>query len=145
MLQQADNEILCRVGPGTPMGNLMRQYWVPAVRPDELPRPDCPPLRVKLLGEDLIAFRTTSGVVGLIRTPALTAAPPCSSAAMRKRAALRLSRLEVRRRRRCVDMPVGARRVQLQEQGSCPRLPMRGALRHRLDLYGRARDAPAAT
>ena len=67
MLSKADNEYLCRVGPGTPMGNLMRQYWLPAVRSDELPAPDCPPLRVRLLGEDLIAFRTTSGQVGLIQ------------------------------------------------------------------------------
>src|SRR5687768_9825174 len=59
--------MLCQVGPGTPMGNLMRQYWVPAVRSDELPSPDCPPLRVKLLGEELIGFRTTSGLVGLIQ------------------------------------------------------------------------------
>ena len=67
MLSNEDNELLCRVGPGTPMGNLMRQYWMPAARSDELPAPDCPPLRVRLLGEDLIAFRTTSGSVGLIQ------------------------------------------------------------------------------
>jgi phenylpropionate dioxygenase-like ring-hydroxylating dioxygenase large terminal subunit len=66
MLSNQDNELLCRVGPGTPMGNLMRQYWLPAVRADELPEPDCPPLRVRLLGEDLIAFRMTSGKVGLV-------------------------------------------------------------------------------
>jgi len=67
MLSAADNDILCRVGPGTPMGNLMRQYWIPAIRSDELPAPDCPPLRVKLLGEELIGFRTTSGAVGLVQ------------------------------------------------------------------------------
>jgi phenylpropionate dioxygenase-like ring-hydroxylating dioxygenase large terminal subunit len=67
MLSKHDNEILCRVGPGTPMGNLMRQYWLPSVRSDELPSPDGPPLRIKLLGEELIAFRATSGAVGLIQ------------------------------------------------------------------------------
>jgi phthalate 4,5-dioxygenase len=67
MLSQADNEYLCRIGPGTPMGNLFRQYWLPAVRSDELPAPDCPPMRVKLLGEELIGFRATSGEVGLIQ------------------------------------------------------------------------------
>jgi phenylpropionate dioxygenase-like ring-hydroxylating dioxygenase large terminal subunit len=67
MLSQEDNELLCRVGPGTPMGNLFRQYWIPAVRADELPSPDCPPVRIKLLGEELIAFRTTSGAVGLVQ------------------------------------------------------------------------------
>jgi phenylpropionate dioxygenase-like ring-hydroxylating dioxygenase large terminal subunit len=67
MLSQKDNEYLCRVGPGTPMGDMFRQYWLPAVRSDELPGPDCPPLRVMLLGEPLIAFRTTSGAVGLMQ------------------------------------------------------------------------------
>ncbi len=67
MLSELDNDTLCRVGPGTPMGNMMRQYWIPAVQSQELPSPDCPPLRVRLLGENLIAFRTTSGDVGLIQ------------------------------------------------------------------------------
>jgi phthalate 4,5-dioxygenase len=67
MLSARDNELLCRVGPGTPMGNLMRQYWLPAIRSDELPAPDCPPVRIKLLGEELIGYRTTSGKVGLIQ------------------------------------------------------------------------------
>jgi phthalate 4,5-dioxygenase oxygenase subunit len=66
MLSQQDNDLLCRVGPGTAMGDLIRQYWLPAVRSDELPAPDYPPLRVRLLGEDLIAFRVSSGNVGLI-------------------------------------------------------------------------------
>jgi phenylpropionate dioxygenase-like ring-hydroxylating dioxygenase large terminal subunit len=67
MLSQQDNDLLCRVGLGTPMGNMMREYWMPAVRSDELTAPDCPPLRVRLLGENLIAFRTTSGDVGLVQ------------------------------------------------------------------------------
>src|SRR5687767_2349800 len=65
MLSILDNELLCQVGPGTPMGNMMRQYWIPAVRSDELPTPDCPPVRIRLLGENLIAFRATSGAPGL--------------------------------------------------------------------------------
>jgi len=48
------------------MGDLIRQYWVPAFMSSELPAPDGPPLRVRLLGENLIAFRTTSGKVGLL-------------------------------------------------------------------------------
>ena len=67
MLSREDNELLCRIGPGTAMGNLMRQYWVPAALSSELPEPDGPLLRVRLLGEDLIGFRTTSGAVGLIQ------------------------------------------------------------------------------
>src|SRR4051794_5343957 len=65
MLSTEENEILCRVGPGTLMGNLLRRYWTPALLSAELPGADCPPLRVKLLGEDLIAFRDTDGSVGL--------------------------------------------------------------------------------
>ncbi|MGH2470059.1 MAG: Rieske 2Fe-2S domain-containing protein, partial [Chloroflexota bacterium] len=67
MLSPDENKLLCRVGPGTPMGSLMREYWIPAVRSEELPAPDCAPLRVRLLGEDLIAFRDTAGQVGLIQ------------------------------------------------------------------------------
>jgi phthalate 4,5-dioxygenase oxygenase subunit len=67
MLSREDNELLCRVGPGTPMGTLMRQYWIPAFMSSELPGPDCPPARVRLLGENLIGFRVTSGKVGLIQ------------------------------------------------------------------------------
>jgi len=67
MLSKEDNETLCRIGPGTTMGELFRQYWLPAMKSDELPAPDCPPVRIKLLDEELIAFRTTSGDVGLIQ------------------------------------------------------------------------------
>jgi phthalate 4,5-dioxygenase len=67
MLSVQDNDLLCRVGPGTPMGQLMREYWLPALTSVELPSPDCPPLRLRLLCEDLIAFRLTSGKVGIVR------------------------------------------------------------------------------
>src|SRR5512141_2461679 len=67
MLSEKDNAYLCQVGPGTPMGDVFRQYWLPAIRSDELPGPDCPPLRLMLLGEPLIAFRTTSGTVGIMQ------------------------------------------------------------------------------
>src|SRR5262249_48205068 len=59
------NELLTRVGPGTPMGNLLRRYWMPAFLSVEIPEPDCPPIRTRLLGEDLIAIRDTSGRTGL--------------------------------------------------------------------------------
>jgi phenylpropionate dioxygenase-like ring-hydroxylating dioxygenase large terminal subunit len=67
MLSRDDNDLLCRVGPGTPMGALLRQYWIPALMTGELPRADGPPVRVRLLGENLIAFRATSGRIGLIQ------------------------------------------------------------------------------
>jgi len=66
MLTQANNELLTRTGPGTPMGNLFRRYWIPALLADELPQNDCPPIRVKLLSERLIAFRDSEGRYGLI-------------------------------------------------------------------------------
>jgi len=67
MLNEADNELLTRVGPGTPMGKMMREYWIPAMLAKELPGPDCDPVRVMLLGEKLIAFRDTAGKVGLLQ------------------------------------------------------------------------------
>jgi nitrite reductase/ring-hydroxylating ferredoxin subunit len=66
MLSTEDNELLCRVGPKTPMGKFMREHWVPALLSTELPKADCDPVRVMLLGEKLIAFRDTNGNVGLI-------------------------------------------------------------------------------
>ena len=66
MLSKADNELITRIGPGTPMGELMRQYWIPALISEELPERDGAPCRVRLLGEDLVAFRDSEGKVGLI-------------------------------------------------------------------------------
>ncbi len=60
--------MITRVGPGTPMGELMRRYWLPALLSEELPEPDCAPVRLRLLGEDLVAFRTTSGRVAVLDT-----------------------------------------------------------------------------
>jgi phenylpropionate dioxygenase-like ring-hydroxylating dioxygenase large terminal subunit len=66
MLTREENEILTRVGPGTPMGTLMRRYWVPALLDRELPEPDCPPVETRLLGEELVAFRQTDGRVVIV-------------------------------------------------------------------------------
>jgi phthalate 4,5-dioxygenase oxygenase subunit len=66
MLNHEDNDLITRVGPGTPMGNLLRRYWVPACLVSELPAPGGSPLRVRLLGEDLVAFRDRDGKVGLL-------------------------------------------------------------------------------
>src|SRR5918994_1645742 len=67
MLSKEDNELLCRVGPGTPMGELMRQYWLPGALSSELPERDGAPMRLRLLGENLIAFRVTSGAIGVVQ------------------------------------------------------------------------------
>ena len=45
------SEILVRTGPGTLMGNLLRRYWVPVLKSSEIPEPDCPPVRVQIMGE----------------------------------------------------------------------------------------------
>jgi phthalate 4,5-dioxygenase len=66
VLSREDNEILTRVGPGTPMGDLLRRYWIPACLSSEVAEPDGPPVRVRLLCEDLVAFRDTNGHVGLV-------------------------------------------------------------------------------
>ena len=66
MLSRDDNERLTRVGHATPMGTTLRRYWLPALLARELPEPDGAPVRVRLLGEDLVAFRDTRGRVGLL-------------------------------------------------------------------------------
>src|SRR5213082_3364396 len=66
MLSAADNEVLTRTGPGTPMGEYFRRYWLPLALAEELPERDGPPKRIRMLGEELVAFRDTQGRVGLI-------------------------------------------------------------------------------
>ena len=83
MLSAAENELLTRVGRGTPMGGMMRRYWLPVCTSAQLPRPDGPPLRLPLLGESYVAFRDTSGKVGLLE-----------EFCMHRRASLWLGRVE---------------------------------------------------
>ncbi|MQG76779.1 MAG: Rieske 2Fe-2S domain-containing protein, partial [SAR202 cluster bacterium] len=66
MLTTEDNDLLTRVGPGTPMGALLRQFWTPFLPSADLPEKDGPPKRVRLLAEDLVVFRDTNGNVGLV-------------------------------------------------------------------------------
>jgi phthalate 4,5-dioxygenase oxygenase subunit len=66
MLSKENNELVTRVGPGTPMGNLMRAYWLPALLTRDLPINDGDVLRIRLLGEDLVAFRDTDGAIGIL-------------------------------------------------------------------------------
>src|SRR5262249_40014626 len=67
MLRATDNEILTRVGLGTPMGDLLRLYWIPCLLSWEV-EADGSPERIRLLGEDLVAFRDTNGEIGLIQS-----------------------------------------------------------------------------
>src|SRR3954462_6885115 len=66
MLRKEQNDLVTRTGPGTAMGNLFRSYWIPALLEEELPANDCPPVRVTLLSEKLLAFRDSEGRYGLI-------------------------------------------------------------------------------
>jgi len=66
MLKKEQNDLLTQTGPGTPMGRFYRSYWIPALLAEELPENDCPPVRVKLLSERMIAFRDTEGRYGLM-------------------------------------------------------------------------------
>ena len=64
MLRKEQNDLLTLTGPDTPMGAMFRRYWIPALLAEELPENDCPPVRVKLLSEHLIAFRDTTAATG---------------------------------------------------------------------------------
>jgi nitrite reductase/ring-hydroxylating ferredoxin subunit len=66
MLSREENELLCRVGAGTPMGDLLRQYWIPALPSYEFPEPDGPPKRMTLLGDNLVMFRDSDGRMGAL-------------------------------------------------------------------------------
>jgi phthalate 4,5-dioxygenase len=65
-MDKATSELLIRTGPNTPMGNLMRRYWVPVMSSSEIAEPDGPQVRVQIMGEKLLAFRDTEGRAGLI-------------------------------------------------------------------------------
>jgi hypothetical protein len=97
MTSAAEGRELTQVGAGTVMGELMRQYWIPAAQSAELVR-DGAPIRLMLLGEKLIAFRDTEGRVGVmapLSAPLRLAVPRTQRG---RRHPLHLSRLEIRRR-----------------------------------------------
>jgi phthalate 4,5-dioxygenase oxygenase subunit len=66
MLTHEENDLLCRVEGDAPMGQIVRRHWLPACLIEEVPEPDCDPLKVRLLGEDLVVFRDTEGRVGVL-------------------------------------------------------------------------------
>ncbi|MDA0238649.1 MAG: Rieske 2Fe-2S domain-containing protein [Proteobacteria bacterium] len=66
MLSKKNNELLTRVGPGTVMGSLLRRFWMPGFFEEEVAKPDDPPVRLRLLGEDLVAFKDSDGRIGVI-------------------------------------------------------------------------------
>jgi len=66
-LTQTQQQTLVETNRGTPMGELFRRYWIPAFLTRELPAPDCDPVQIRLLGEDLLGFRDSNGNFGLIQ------------------------------------------------------------------------------
>src|SRR3954469_8523709 len=66
MLRAEDNKFLTESGPGTPMGELLRRFWLPVLLSAELPEADGPPKKIVVMGEELLAFRDSRGVVGVI-------------------------------------------------------------------------------
>ena len=137
MSTREQNDFLTQTGPGTPIGNLFRRYWIPALLSAEVPEPDCPPVRVKLLSERLLAFRDTQGRVGRDRR---VLRPPRRVALVRpqrgERAALPLSRLEIRRHRPVHRGAVRAGGERLLQEDQADVLSVRRAGRRDLDLYG---------
>ena len=84
MLTREENELVTRVGPGTPMGDVLRRYWIPALMSRELPEPDCPPVRVQAARREARrAFATARAASGSSTNFARTAAPRCGSGATR--------------------------------------------------------------
>src|SRR6516164_659798 len=66
MLTHEQSELITRTSPATPMGNFLRRYWIPILEAEELPENECPPVRVKLLSERLLAWRDSRGRCALI-------------------------------------------------------------------------------
>ena len=66
MLTMADNEFLTRSGAKSPMGELLRRFWMPALLSDELPERDGPPRKIRLMGEDLLVVERARIVKGLV-------------------------------------------------------------------------------
>jgi len=66
MLSAQDNALITQTSKGTPMGELFRRFWLPVLLPEELPEPDCPPIRIQVMGEYLVAFRDTNAPGGIV-------------------------------------------------------------------------------
>ena len=66
MLTKEQNELLCRVEGAAPMGGIMRRHWLPVCMSEEVAQPDGAPVRSRLLGEDLVAFRDSNGKLGVL-------------------------------------------------------------------------------
>ncbi len=145
MLRKEQNELLTQTGPATPMGRMFRAYWIPALLDEELPENDCPPVRVKLLAERLLAVPRQRRQVWTDRR---ILCPPRRVALVRPqrgiRPALRLSRLEIRRDGTMHRRSVRAARERLLPEDQAQVIPAGEARPGAVDLYGCTRTAAAA-
>ena len=66
MLTAEQNTMLTETGPGTPMGEYFRRFWQPVALVEEMREPDSPPVRVNIMGQELVAFRDTEGQVAVL-------------------------------------------------------------------------------
>jgi phthalate 4,5-dioxygenase oxygenase subunit len=66
MMTAEENDLLCRVEGEAPMGQIMRRHWIAACLSEEVPEPDGTPIKVRLLGENLVVFRDSKGRVGVL-------------------------------------------------------------------------------
>lgn len=66
MMTAEENDLLCRVEGDAPMGQIMRRHWIAACLSEEVAEPDGAPIKVRLLGEDLVVFRDSKGRVGVL-------------------------------------------------------------------------------
>ena len=143
MLRKEQNDLLTRTGAGTPMGEMFRRYWMPALLAEELPENDCPPVRVQLLSEKLIAFRDTEGPLRADRR-ILRASRRVAVVRPQRgvRAALPVPRLEIRRDRPMRGNPIrtGAEWFPRDDQAALVSAGRAG--RRAVDLHGTA-GAPA--
>ena len=99
MITAEQNELMTRVGPGTPAGKLLRSYWQPVALVDEL-EGERPVRPVRLLGEDLVLFRDEQGHYGLLDRHCPHRRADLAYGRLRgRRAALRVPRLALRRER----------------------------------------------
>ena len=143
-MTREENELITRTGPGTPLGEVMRRYWIPAALSSELAEADCPPVRVKLLGERLVAFRDSQGRIGMV-----------DEFCAHRRASLFLGRNEESGLRcvyhgwkydvagNCVDMPNEPPATDFKDRIHLKSYPT-GNWRCGVDLYGDERSAPGA-
>ena len=143
MLSQEQNQALTAIGPGTPMGEVFRRYWLPVALTEESPSPTARRFGCACSARISSLFATPTGNVGLVeRVLPAPARADVLRPQRRVRVALRLPRLEIRRDGTCVDMPSeppdSLFKTKVHDRG----LSDVGRRRHDLGLHGAAGETP---